>query len=106
MSDLLRILVDFERLWNVTGLTELLAERMARPPLTRDAKQPCQAILHEHRRLLEQAIGRAQRHGLIAGTADSGDLADALVGFYLSRRLAGGSVGEWAARAISTVARH
>jgi hypothetical protein len=44
-------------------------------------------VLAEHHRLLVAALRRAARHGDLAAGRDLDDVADALVGFYLGRRL-------------------
>ena len=91
---LLSIVEDFGRLWDVPGLGPLLASRMAAAPAGSSCDDPCALVLAEHRRLLVEALRRADADG---------ELADALVGVYLVRRLRGERLQGWAGDAVRLV---
>ena len=97
MTELRAVVQDFERLWSVAGLAEGFAANLAGHSPTTGAVD---LVLAEHHRLLVAALRRA---GHPAGTLD--DLADALVGFYLGRRLrrTAGTTEGWAGAAIRTI---
>jgi hypothetical protein len=101
--ELLHVVEDYERLWAVAGFAERFAADLARPtrPLADD--DPYRAVLIEHRRRLVDALRGAQLRGELAERSDPGELADALLGVYLSRRLARGPLDGWAQAAIATL---
>ncbi len=101
--ELLRVIEDYERLWAVAGFAEHFAAALARPTRPLVGDDPYRAVLHEHRRRLVTTLRRAQRDGELVDGQDLGELADALLGFYLSRRLAHGPLDGWAHAAIATV---
>lgn len=102
-TELLDLVEDYGRLWTVAGFAEHFAANLAEPtqPLPRD--DPYQAVLAEHRRRLLDALRRAQLRGEFPDGRDLGELADALLGFYLSRRLGRRPLDGWAQAAIATV---
>jgi len=100
-SEVQHVVEDFERLWTVAGFAEQFAATMARPVAVTGA--PHEIVLDEHHRLLVAALRRARQNGEIAGGRGLHELADALVGFYLIRRLGRGSLDGWARIAIKTV---
>ncbi len=110
---LVSIVEDFERLWLVAGFAELFSARLAAPPAPEATAaagarpgaeaEPAALVLAEHRRQLLVALRRGQRRGEICGDREPAQLADALVGFYLSRRLGRGPLRAWAQEAIGTV---
>jgi hypothetical protein len=59
-------------------------------------------VLEEHHRRLVAALRRAEQRGEAPGH-DLDELADALVGFYLSRRLCRRRLDDWALTAIATI---
>jgi hypothetical protein len=100
-AELRAVVQDFERLWSVAGFAEGFAANLAR------AGHPAPGgvydlVLAEHHQLLVAAL---RRHGHLAGDLD--DLADALVGFYLGRRLrrttGPNRCQGWAGAAIETI---
>jgi hypothetical protein len=102
---LLFLVEDYQRLWAVTGFAERFAARMARPGAARPGAagepmgDPYHAVLAEHHRrraVMLQAGGLAVDRG-------PDELADALTGFYLSRRLTGARLEGWAPAAIRTI---
>jgi hypothetical protein len=97
------IVEDFERLWAVAGFAEQFAANMALPPAPAVPGDPYTQVLEEHHRRLVAALRRAQRRGEAAPGRDLDDLADALVGFYLSRRLCGRRLDDWAPTAIAAI---
>jgi hypothetical protein len=105
-AELLRVTEEFERLWEVAGFAEGLAARMARPSGTAAPADPTDMVLATHRRLLTAALRDAQQQGHVEPNACPDDLADAVLGVYLSRRLAGRSMDGWAREAIAVVALH
>ena len=97
------IIEDFERLWAVAGFAEQFAANLVlrrHPPCRAD---PYTQVLEEHHRRLVAALRRAQRRGDAAPDRDLDELADALVGFYLSRRLCRRRLDDWALTAIATI---
>ena len=101
-AELLRVTEEFERLWEVAGLAEGLAARMARPSGRAAATD---MVLATHRRLLTAALREAQQQGHVESRSCADDLADAVLGVYLSRRLSGRPVDGWAREAIAIIAR-
>lgn len=97
-----RLLCDFQRLWEVADLADMLAMRMGVRPV-RDG-DPAETVLGAHRALLVIALRRAQFAGTVASDADPERLVDALLGVYLSRRLAGRDLDGWVDDAIVAVA--
>jgi hypothetical protein len=97
------IVEDFERLWAVAGFAEQFAANLARPPTPAVPGDPYAQVLEEHHRRLVAALRRAQRRGEAAPDRDLDELADALVGFYLSRRLCRRRLDDWALTAIATI---
>jgi len=95
------VVEDFERLWTVAGFADEFAAALAHPAAATGA--PHEIVLDEHHRLLVAALRRARRRGEIVGDRGPDELADALVGFYLSRRLGRGRLEGWARIAIETV---
>jgi hypothetical protein len=106
-AQLLSIMEDFGRLWDVPGLAALLASRIAGTPAAHaggsKCDDPCALVLAEHHRLLVTALRRAQADGEIDTSADLRELADALVGLYLVRRLRGERLQGWAGEAVCLV---
>lgn len=101
--ELLHVIEDYERLWAVAGFAEHFAADLAWPTRPLAGDDPYRAVLIEHRQRLVGALRRAQRGGELDDSQDLGELADALLGFYLSRRLARGPLDGWAHAAIATV---
>ena len=101
--ELLSIVEDFELLWELPGFAGLLAARLAAPAQRGKFDDPCDVVLAEHHRLLAHALRQAQSRVEVAAGRAPGDLADALVGCYLIRRLAGGPLDGWAHEAIATI---
>jgi hypothetical protein len=101
--ELLHVVDDYERLWAVAGFAERFAADLARPtrPLADD--DPYRAVLAEHRRRLVDVLRLAQLRGELTKRRDLGGLTDALLGVYLSRRLARGPLDGWAQAAIATL---
>ena len=110
MGSLLFLVEDYQRLWAVAGFAERFALRLAWPGVAAPGVagpglageplgDPYDAVLGEHHRRL---VATLQAGGL---TSDRGadELADALTGFYLSRRLTGARLEGWAPAAIRTV---
>jgi hypothetical protein len=98
-GQLIRIVQDYQLLWEVDGLAALFAARLASPATHLPGADPVGEILANHRRLLSAAVWDAHREtGSETGHADG--LADALVGVYLIRRLAGVSLAGWTADAL------
>ena len=97
------IVEDFERLWAVAGFADQFAANLARPPAPAVPGDPYAQVLAEHHRRLVAALGRAQRRGEAVPDRDLDRLADALVGFYLSRRLCRRGLDDWALTAIATI---
>lgn len=97
------IVEDFERLWAVAGFAEQFAANLARPPAPAVPGDPYAQVLEEHHRRLVAALRRAQRRGEAVPDRDLDELADALVGFYLSRRLCRRRLDGWALTAIATI---
>ena len=97
------IVEDFERLWAVAGFAEQFAANLARPPAPAVPGDPYAQVLEEHHRRLVAALRRAQRRGEVVPDRDPDELADALVGFYLSRRLCRRGLNDWALTAIATI---
>ncbi len=94
MNERVRWLADeFQALWEVAGFAEPFAVRMARGGDTGD---PAAVVLAVHRSMLVDALDPEH-------VADPEQLADALLGVYLSRRLAGRRLDGWAHAAVSTV---
>jgi hypothetical protein len=97
---LLFLVEDYQRLWAVTGFAERFAAQLAWPSVASEPLgDPYRAVLVEHHRRL---VGMLQVGGL-AGDRGPDELADALTGFYLSRRLTGTRLEGWAPAAIRTV---
>lgn len=97
---LLFLVEDYQRLWAVTGFAERFAAQLAWPGMAGWLlDNPCRAALDEHHRRLA-ALLRADG---LAGDRGPDELANALTGFYLSRRLAGARLEGWAPAAIQTV---
>ena len=101
--DLLGIVEDFERLWGVAGFAEQFAASLAQPHTPVVPGDPYHLVLDEHHRRLVAALRRAQQRGEVRSDRGPGDLADALAGFYLSRRLSGASLDGWARTAIAAI---
>ena len=100
MRSLLFLVEDYQRLWAVTGFAERFAAQLAWPGVTgQPLGDPYRAVLAEHHRRL---VGMLQA-GDLAGDRGPDELADALTGFYLSRRLTGTQLEGWAPAAIRTV---
>jgi len=97
---LLFLVEDYQRLWAVTGFAERFAAQLARPGAAGDPRgDPYRAVLGEHHRRLVAML----QAGDPAGDRGPDELADALTGFYLSRRLTGTRLEGWAPAAIRTV---
>jgi hypothetical protein len=101
--ELLGIVEDFERLWAVAGFAEQFAAGLARPRTAAEPGSPYGLVLEEHHRRLVAALRRAQQRGDAAPDRGLDDLADALAGFYLSRRLRRARLDDWALTAIATI---
>jgi hypothetical protein len=97
------IVEDFERLWAVAGLAEQFAANLVRPPAPAVAGDPYAQVLEEHHRRLVATLRRTQQRGEAVPDRDLEELADALVGFYLSRRLCRRRLDDWAVTAIATI---
>ncbi len=97
------IVEDFERLWGVAGFAEQFAANLTLPPAPAVPGDPYAQVLKEHHRRLVDALRRAQRRGEAAPGRDLDELADALVGCYLSRRLCRRGLDDWALTAIAAV---
>ena len=69
----------------------------------RRARRPYDLVLEEHHRRLVAALRRVQQRGEAAPGRGLDDLADALVGFYLSRLLCRRRLDDWALTAIATI---
>jgi tetracycline repressor-like protein len=94
---------DYERLWAVPGFAERFAANLAgsgAPVLDED---PYQAVLAEHHRRLVAALRRARHRGELSPDRDLDHLADAIIGSYLSRRVARAPLDGWASAALATV---
>jgi hypothetical protein len=99
-GSLLFLVEDYQRLWAVAGFAERFALRLARPGLAGELLgDPYHAVLGEHHRRL---VAMLQASGL-AGDRRPDELAAALTGFYLSRRLTGARLEGWAPAAIRTI---
>jgi hypothetical protein len=98
-EELIRVVHDYQRLWEIDGLAALFAARLASPASHRPGTDPVGDILANHRRLLSVAVGdvRIETDG---DSTDSDGLADALVGIYLIRRLAGVPLAGWTGDAL------
>jgi hypothetical protein len=105
--ELQKVVEDFERLWTVAGFAEQFAAHLIlppAPPVPGDVPgDPYTQVLEEHHRRLVAALRRAQQRGEAAPGHDLDDRADALVGFYLSRRLCRRRLDDWALTAIATI---
>ena len=101
--ELRRIVEDFERLWSVAGFAEQFAANLLLPPAPAVPGDPYAQVLEEHHRRLVAGLRRAQRRGDAAIDRDLDELADALAGFYLSRRLCRRRLDDWALTAIATI---
>lgn len=101
--ELLRVVEDYERLWGLAGFAEQFAADLASPTRPLAGDDPYRAVLHEHRRRLVTALRRARRRGELTDDREPAELADALLGFYLSRRLSRDPLDGWAQAAITTV---
>jgi hypothetical protein len=100
MASLLFLVEDYQRLWAVTGFAERFALRLARPGLAGEPLgDPYHAVLGEHHHRLAVML----QAGGLAGDRGPDELADALTGFYLSRRLTGARLEGWAPAAIRTI---
>jgi hypothetical protein len=101
MRSLLFLVEDYERLWGVAGFAEGFAAQLASSPgaAGEPLGGPYLAVLGEHHRRL---VAMLQAGGL-AGDRGPDELADALTGFYLSRRLTGTRLEGWAPAAIRTI---
>jgi len=98
-NSLLFLVEDYQRLWAVTGFAERFAVRLAWPGAPELPGDPYRAVLGEHHRKL---VAMLHADGLAGGRGPD-ELADALTGFYLSRRLAGAKLAGWAPTAIRTI---
>lgn len=96
------IVEDFERLWAVAGFAEQFAANLIRPTPAGPG-DPYVQVLEEHHRRLVAALRQAQRRGEAVPGRDLDELADALVGFYLSRRLCRRRLDGWALTAIAAI---
>jgi hypothetical protein len=97
---LLFLVEDYQRLWAVTGFAERFAFRLARPGVAGNPLgDPYHTVLGEHHRRLVAMLQASD----LAGDRGPDELADALTGFYLSRRLAGARLEGWAAAAVRTI---
>jgi hypothetical protein len=101
--ELVSILEDFERLWCVAGFAELFCARLAASPVGHEESDPCGIVLAAHHGLLVDAIRQAQRRGELPRHREPAGLAHAVVGVYLSRRLARAPLQEWAQDAIAAI---
>ena len=101
--ELLGIVEDFERLWTVAGFAGQFAANLAVPRTAGVPGDPYDLVLEEHHRRLVAALRRAQQRGEPISDRGLDELADALVGFYLSRRLCRGRLDNWALTAIATI---
>ena len=101
--ELLGIVEDFERLWMVAGFAEQFAARLAHPHRPIAPGDPYHLVLEEYHRRLAAALLAAQRRGEVPPGRGTGDLADALAGFYLSRRLNRAGLDGWAHTALATI---
>jgi hypothetical protein len=101
--ELVAIIEEFDRLWRVAGFAEHFAATLAGPRVVDCRADPHDLVLEEHHRLLVSALRRARQRGEIACEADLDDVANALVGCYLSRRLGRVRLDGWARMAIATV---
>jgi hypothetical protein len=101
--ELLHVVEDYERLWAVAGFAEHFAAHLAQPTSPLAGDDPYRAVLIEHRQRLIEALRDSRRVGNLADSQDLGELADALLGFYLGRRLACSPLDGWAQAAIATV---
>ncbi len=100
MGSLLFLVEDYQRLWAVTGFAERFALRLAWPGAVGEPLgDPYHAVLGEHHRRLAAML----HAGDVAGDRGPDELADALTGFYLSRRLTGARLEGWAPAAIRTI---
>jgi hypothetical protein len=99
------IVQDFERLWAVAGFAEQFAANLVRPPAPAVASDPYAQVLEEHHRRLVAALQRTQQRGEPVPARDLDALADALIGFYLGRRLRRRTPDDWALTAIATIIR-
>jgi len=97
------IVEDFGRLWAIAGFAEQFVANLARPGTAAAPGDPYDLVLEEHHRRLVAALRRAQQRGEAAPNRGLDDLADALVGFYLSRRLSRRRLDDWALTAIATI---
>lgn len=102
-AELLGILEDFERLWTVAGFADQFAANLAQPRTAGLPDDPHDLVLEEHHRRLVAALRRARQRGEAVSDRGLEELADALVGFYLSRRLCRGRLDGWAITAIVTI---
>ena len=99
-QNLLFLVEDYQRLWAVTGFAERFAAQLAWPGVAGDPLgDPYRAVLGEHHRRLVAML----QDGGLAGDRGPDELADALTGFYLSRRLTGTPLEGWAPAAIHTI---
>ena len=97
---LLFLVEDYQRLWAVAGFAEGFAAQLASPGVAGEARgDPYSAVLGEHHRRLAVML----QAGGLAGDRGPDELADALTGFYLSRRLTGTRLEGWAPAAIRTI---
>ena len=110
IRSLLFLVEDYQRLWAVAGFAERFAFRLAWPGVAAPGVagpnlageplgDPCHAVLGEYHRRL---VAMLQAGGL-ASDRGPDELADALTGFYLSRRLSGARLEGWAPAAIRTI---
>lgn len=102
-AELLGVLEDFERLWMVAGFADQFAANLARPRTAVIPGDPYDLVLEEHHRRLVAALRRARQRGETVPDRGLDELADALVGFYLSRRLCQGRLDGWALTALGTI---
>jgi hypothetical protein len=101
--ELRRIVEDFERLWAIAGFAEQFTAYLVLPRAAAVPGDPYDLVLEEHHRRLVAALRRAQQRGEAAPGRGLDDLADALVGFYLSRLLCRRRLDDWALTAIATI---
>ena len=100
MRGLLFLVEDYQRLWAVTGFAERFAAQLAWPGVAGEPPgDPYRTVLGEHHRRLVAMLQAGGR----AGDRGPGELADALTGFYLSRRLTGTRLEGGAPAAIRTI---
>jgi hypothetical protein len=85
--ELRRIAEDFGRLWAVSGFAEQFAANLVRPPAPAVPDDRYAQVLDEHHQRLVAALWRAQLRGEAVPDRDLDELADALAGFCLRRRL-------------------